>query len=227
VTGLVIFLVGPPGAGKSTISDLLAHATDGHAVHSSAILRKLMKQTPDSKTRETVAYHLVSSEPVSDDIYMQALCIELADTQTQTLVFDGYPKSVPQSQAILSMLGELGFDSSHVVGIVLEASATTLEMRTGRRQVCLNCENPLDGDRQCCPQPKAGRRADDAGDHLLARTAEFYQSIQAISADFTQHWPLRSVNADGPPKTVVQLITTAIHCQISCQDPPTMPSNSR
>lgn len=209
-TPVAVFLMGPPGVGKSTIAGLLARAAEGHAIHSSAILRRLAEHSPDQRLSETVAYHLRTSEPVSENVFAHALRMELAGSRPQSLVFDGYPKSIAQSRAIPLLLRESGLDGCAVIGILLDAPLATLEERTGRRRICRNCGNEMQTNRKCCSRPDPGKRADDETDHLIARTEAFYQSIHPIVANFAETWPLHEVGAHGPPREMVKTIMTLV-----------------
>ena len=90
-------LVGPPGAGKGSLSAKLSESTQLPVITTSMVLKKQMSgDTPESKVIQEL---MAAGKLISDDIISQVLYKELQDEKyAQGAIFDGFPRTLGQTQ---------------------------------------------------------------------------------------------------------------------------------
>lgn len=132
-----VILVGPPGAGKGTQAKFIEKRLGLRHVASGDLFRKAMRDgTPlGLKAREFID----SGELVPDDIVIGMILerIQQPDCE-QGVIFDGFPRTKEQAQALEETLQEHGQAIDAV--IYLTAPRDVLLKRIAGRQTCRQCQ---------------------------------------------------------------------------------------
>ena len=174
-----IILLGPPGAGKGTQSAGLVDRHGMVQLSTGDMLRAAVKaQTPVGLKAKAVmdAGELVSDEIVSDLIDAN---LEALDADTGA-IFDGYPRTEAQADALDMLLAKHGRTLDHVVELDVDVEAL-VERITGRFS-CANCgalyhdtANPPAKEGVCdtCGSTEFKRRPDDNEDTVRTRMEEY------------------------------------------------------
>ncbi len=105
-TPMVIILLGPPGAGKSTQATKITQEFGPPAVSTGDLLRAEVKAgTPLGKS---IAAKMEAGDLVSNDIVNQLITtrFEQPDAVAKGLILDGYPRNVAQAEFLDKMLAE-------------------------------------------------------------------------------------------------------------------------
>jgi adenylate kinase len=123
-----ILILGPQGSGKGTQAKLIAAAHGAPHVATGDILRAAVAEGTELGLR--VGPILESGDLVPDDLMIDLIRARLADEDG--FVLDGFPRTVPQAEALDSMLEEIGKPLDVV--LLLEVSDdVSLERMLGRR----------------------------------------------------------------------------------------------
>jgi adenylate kinase len=131
-----VILLGPPGVGKGTQGVLLADGKDWKHIATGDLLRAARKEgTPLGKEAQR---YMDAGELVPDELIVAMVKETLAALPTEKgVVFDGFPRTVPQAEALDGALAELDRQVDRVV--VLEAADEVLVQRIAGRRSCPGC----------------------------------------------------------------------------------------
>jgi adenylate kinase len=174
-----IILLGPPGAGKGTQSAGLVERHGMRQLSTGDMLRAAVKAgTPVGLKAKAV---MERGELVSDEIVSDLIDAELAAMGPQTgAIFDGYPRTAPQADALDAILARNGRALDHV--IELEVNEDALVERITGRFSCGNCgalyhdtANPPATPGVCdsCGSTEFKRRPDDNEETVRMRMQEY------------------------------------------------------
>jgi adenylate kinase len=102
-----ILLLGPPGSGKGTQGKLLSERLGVPAISTGDILRQAVKEgTPLGRQAQAI---MASGELVSDDVIVGLIRERIAQRDARDgFILDGFPRTVPQAEALETMLSGNG-----------------------------------------------------------------------------------------------------------------------
>lgn len=173
-----IILLGPPGAGKGTQSQRLVDSRGMVQLSTGDMLRAAVRAgTPVGLKAKAI---MDAGELVSDAIVSALIGEHLDQSRTQGAIFDGFPRTQNQAEALDILLDERGRNLAHV--IELEVDEEALVERITGRFTCATCSAPYH-DRfkptavqdQCdvCGGHEFKRRPDDNEQTVRTRMAEY------------------------------------------------------
>jgi adenylate kinase len=138
---LDLVLLGPPGSGKGTQAAMLSEKYGIPAIATGDILRAhVASGTPLGKR---VKAYLDRGELVPDGLVVDLIQHRLLDPDTQQgFILDGFPRTVPQAQALDSMLTALDRPLDAVLYLQLEPLA--VKERLGQRHRSDDLEGIVD-----------------------------------------------------------------------------------
>ena len=179
----IIFL-GAPGAGKGTQADRVSARLGIPTISTGAIIRAAIKDgTPLGLEAKKFIEH---GALVPDDIVIEIVKERLNESDCDKgYILDGFPRSVPQAQA----LDEMGVSIDKVIS--LEVPDEIIVERMSGRRVCPECgktyhvihlRSTVGGKCESC-HTKLAVRADDAPDVVRSRL-EVYHSTTEPLKDF-------------------------------------------
>ena len=178
---MIVLLLGPPGVGKGTQGVLLEDATGWRRIVTGDLLRTARREgTPLGRRAKRC---MDAGNLVPDDLIVALVEEQLRQAAGDAgLLFDGFPRTVPQAGALDRVLGGLHRSVDRVV--VLEASESVLVKRLGGRRSCPACGavynvhfSPPEREGRCdrCGNDRLIQRADDAAE-TVRRRLEVYRS---------------------------------------------------
>lgn len=124
-----IVLLGPPGAGKGTQAVLLASAHGIPHVSTGEMLRKADKDgTPLGLQVRSI---LARGDLVPDEVVIALLRERLQQQDCDRgFLLDGFPRTVPQAQALNRMLVELHKELTHIIEIAVPEDILIARIRS-------------------------------------------------------------------------------------------------
>ncbi|MDB5313059.1 MAG: adk 2 [Gemmataceae bacterium] len=214
-----LVLVGPPGSGKGTQSDLLVKRLGLVEVGTGDILRLAIKQrTPVGVQVEPL---LKQGLLVPDEI-VNKLVAELfrGPNRPECFVMDGYPRTYAQAVAFDALLAQEMMNLDGVINLAI-ADDEVVRRISGRRccsnlPACGVCYNiyakPSKVPGKC---DKCGSdlvlRDDDKEETVRRRLQEFHKNTAELLDHYRRKKLLREVSATDPVETIYANIVTALN----------------
>ncbi len=205
----LIFL-GPPGAGKGTISQRITEDLGVVQISTGDLLRAAV--TAGSELGKQAKGYMDAGELVPDQLVIDLLKerIEQSDC-TEGFILDGFPRTIPQAEA----LDVAGVQVDRVVNFVLE-DALIIRRLSGRRIHKVTGKiynvNP-EGE----PQPPAGtpaeellQRDDDKPEAIANRLVVYRQQTEPLIAFYKEKGLLADINAGQDLEGIVNDAVQAI-----------------
>ncbi len=210
-----IILLGPPGAGKGTQARTLVEERNMIQLSTGDMLR----EAKDSGTEmgKVVADVMARGELVTDEIVIGLIREKLQGDKQGGFIFDGFPRTLAQADALAELLDEQGESLDAVVEMRVDDEA--LVQRITARSTCGNCGEvfndltkpwPADGKCSNCGSDDVKRRADDNEDSLKQRLMEYYKKTSPLLGYYYAKGGLRSVNGLGEIADVKASIAKAL-----------------
>jgi adenylate kinase len=173
-----IILLGPPGAGKGTQASRLEQARGLVQLSTGDMLRAAVKAgSPVGLKAKAV---MEAGELVSDAIVSGIIGERLDQLAGTGAIFDGYPRTGAQAEALDLLLGERGQTLDHVIELAVDEDAL-VERITGRF-TCAKCgegyhdrfkQPVVAGVCDVCGSTEFKRRPDDNEATVRTRMAEY------------------------------------------------------
>jgi adenylate kinase len=197
-----IILLGPPGAGKGTQARFLCDERDMIQLSTGDMLR----EAKDSGTEmgKVVADVMARGELVTDEIVIGLIREKLEGDKKGGFIFDGFPRTLAQADALGELLAEEGETLDAVIEMQVDDNA--LVARITARSTCGSCgevyndhTKPIPADGKCsnCGGTEFKRRADDNEDSLKQRLMEYYKKTSPLIGYYYAKGQLSSVDGLG------------------------------
>ena len=183
---LVIF--GPPGAGKGTQSEKLIEKYNLIHISTGDIFRAHIGN--DTELGKRVKEIIAEGNLVPDEVTIAMLREEVQKhPEAKGFIFDGFPRTVAQAEALDNFMTEIGDEISVV--IALDVTEEELKERIALRQ-------------------KKTGRADDAADKLAKRIDEYFSKTIHVFPYYEKQEKLSKVNGIGEIEVIFGNLTEII-----------------
>ena len=197
-----IVLIGAPGGGKGTQAKLLVDKYGIPQISTGDLLREAVKAGSPLGMKAKQA--MEAGQLVSDDIVLGMIKERLAQNDTQKgFILDGFPRNIPQAEALDSLLDEVGKPLQ--AGLLIDVDFNILMQRLTGRRTCGSCgqmynihTSPPRIEGRC---DKCGgsldHRADD-NEETIGKRLGVYEAETAPLVDyFRKQGKLRTVRGVG------------------------------
>src|SRR5438094_297601 len=195
-----LILLGPPGAGKGTQAKRLQQAYGLVQLATGDMVRAAIASGSELGQRVKAIYD--AGQLVPDDIIIQMIAERIAQPESaRGFILDGFPRTVPQAEALDAMLAEHGQKLDHV--ILMEVDEAALVDRISGRFTCPQCGasyheryNPpkIGGRCDICGGTDLVHRADDRPEAVATRFAAYRNQTAPILPYYRARGILRTVD---------------------------------
>lgn len=194
-----IILLGPPGAGKGTQAKMLVEERGMVQLSTGDMLREARSSGTEMGRR--VADVMDRGELVTDKIVIGLIEEKLDRGAKGGFIFDGFPRTLAQADALDALLARHGQRLHAVVEMRVDDAA--LVDRISGRATCASCgevyhdrTKPIPQDGKCvrCGGTEFTRRADDNAESLKQRLMEYYKKTSPLIGYYHCKGNLRPVD---------------------------------
>ncbi|HZO91415.1 MAG TPA: adenylate kinase [Chthonomonadaceae bacterium] len=213
---MILVLLGPPGVGKGTQGARIAVHYEIPTISTGAMFREAIARGTELG-RLIQRYKIERGEYVPDEIVVRAVRERIsAPDCRQGFLLDGFPRTIPQAEALDALLAELGCRLDAVLDF--EAPMEEIIQRFSGRRVC-----PVDGSTYHIvsnPPKQPGicdicksqlvMRPDDAPDVVKRRLEVYAEKTAPLLDYYRKRGLLYPVDANAEPETVFGRVMTLL-----------------
>ena len=203
-----MILVGPPGAGKGTQAARLVEKLAIPHISSGDMLRAAVKEGTELGKQADVI--MKAGALVPDDVMIGMILDRIAKPDCANgFMLDGFPRTVPQAEALDAALAKAGKALDAVV-LIEVPDELIIERTTGRRS------DPKTGRIYHIKYdpPPAGlevvQRADDTAEKCQARLVKYHNETEPVLPIYQAHGILKRVDGVGSPDEVTARLLAAL-----------------
>ena len=198
-----IILLGPPGAGKGTQAKMLVEERNMVQLSTGDMLRAA--RTSGTEMGKMVAGVMDRGELVSDEIVIGLIEEQLTTADASGgFIFDGFPRTLAQADALGVLLEKVGQDLDVVVEMRVDDEV--LVKRISGRFTCGGCGEGYHDDfkkpsnpEKCdnCGSSTFKRRPDDNEESLKTRLMAYYKDTSPLIGYYYANGQLKTIDGLG------------------------------
>jgi adenylate kinase len=210
-----LILFGPPGAGKGTQAQFIVERFGIPQISTGDMLRSAVKaRTPLGLEAKAI---MDSGGLVSDEIVLGLVMDRLSQSDCAVgFILDGFPRTIPQADALIALLEKLDKSVEHVLSLELDNSEV-IKRLSGRR-TCSSCGK---GSHVIFDPTRVSGVCDICGSALIQREDDSEQTVKnrldvydrqtaPLKAYYESKGLLRHINGSGAIKDIQQQICSFI-----------------
>lgn len=211
-----LILLGPPGAGKGTQAQRLAERHGTVQLSTGDMLRAAVAaETPVGLKAKSI---MEAGRLVPDEVVVGIISDRLDEPDVKAgFVLDGFPRTLPQADALERLLEDKGLPLDAVVLLTVDDEA--LIERVSGRFICANCGElyhdtyrPTAQSGVCdrCGSTEFKRRPDDNPETMRTRLGAYYKETAPLVGYYYAKGLLRTVDGMAEVDEVTQSVEGAL-----------------
>ncbi len=186
-----LILLGAPGAGKGTVAKMLTAMDGSVQISTGDILRAAVAAGTELGKQAEAA--MKAGDLVSDDLIMGIMEQRLQEDDCQSgYLLDGFPRTIPQAEALKGLLAKMGEQLDCVVNIDVPRDVILDRLTT--RRTCTDCgaiynvkSNPTKVEGVCDACGGSVVQRDDETEEAISNRLDVYNEKTAPLADFYEN----------------------------------------
>lgn len=187
---LNIVIFGAPGSGKGTQSDKIIEHYNLLHISTGDVLRDNIKR--GTELGKTAKGYIDQGQLVPDELIIDLLAQVLDENKENAregVIFDGFPRTIPQAEALEQLLADRGTQIDAVVGLEVPEDELI-------RRILLRGQQ--------------SGRSDDNEDTARKRLETYHNQTSPLKAYYEQQGKYRSINGLGTIDGIFELIKEAL-----------------
>jgi len=208
---LNLVLLGPPGSGKGTQGERLQEDLRLPYYATGDILRAAVRD--ETELGRTAKGYMDSGDLVPDEVIVGVIAERIDSSEAlDGFILDGFPRTIPQAEALDAKLTELGRGVTAVT--LIDVSDDEVVRRLGGRRTCV--ENGHVFQVEFNPPARAGVcdidgselivRDDDKPEVIRKRLATYHEKTEPLVAYYDRRSVLRRIDGGAEPDDVAEEI---------------------
>jgi adenylate kinase len=208
---LNLILLGPPGSGKGTQGNALQEDFRLPYYATGDILRSAVKE--GSELGVKAKEYMDDGDLVPDDLIIDLIAERIKrEEASDGFILDGFPRTVPQAEALDEKMKELGRQIT--AAILIEVDDEEVIRRLSGRRTCGTCGQPYHVEFD--PPNEEGKcdvdggeltlRDDDKPDVVKKRLQTYHSKTEPLIDYYEDRGLLQRVDGDRPPDEVGESI---------------------
>ena len=206
-----LILLGAPGAGKGTQAEVISEKLGIPQISTGNILREAVKNGTEMGVK--AKGFMESGALVPDEVVIGILKDRIAEDDCKNgFILDGFPRTVPQAEALESM----GVNIDKVIS--LEVADETIQGRLSGRRVCEKCGasyhvefNPPKTEGVCDKCGGAAvQRKDDTPETVIERLRTYHEQTAPLVDFYGNKGRLVKVQGQDEVKDTSELVLKAV-----------------
>jgi adenylate kinase len=207
VSELNLILMGPPGAGKGTQAERLVDDFDLPYYATGDILRAAVKD--ETELGKQAKQHMDDGELVPDDLIIRVILERLdSDEAADGFLLDGFPRTIPQAEALEAALDERG--RALTAALLIDTPDEEVIRRLSGRRICVknghvyHVEFDPPKNEGVCDQDGSRliQRDDDKPETIQNRLSVYHEQTEPLIEWYDDKGFLRRFDGTRPPDEV-------------------------
>ena len=217
-----LIVLGPPGAGKGTQARLLQQREGIPQISTGDILRAAMAAETELGKRAKAYVHLGALVP--DDVMIAIVAERLRQPDARRgFVLDGFPRTLPQAEALDTVLAAAGRELDAVLYFEIGDEATV--RRLAGRWVCVEAGHiyhlkyspPRTPGRCDIDGSELIQRADDRPETVRHRLEVYHRETRPVVEFYRRRALFDAIDASGPIEDVYRAVRRAIDARVGLE----------
>jgi adenylate kinase len=210
-----LILFGAPGTGKGTQAEFLQAELGLTHIATGDIFRDHLKNC--TRLGLAAQEYMNRGQLVPDEVTIDMVRERMQQPDIkQGVLFDGFPRTLPQAEALTKLMSELGLKIDGVIH--LDVPTEEIVTRLSGRLICKECQAPFHkvyNPFQTCPYNKCHgeylyQRDDDRPETVRERLGVFYKQTRPLIEYYRNAGLLHTVSGLGEIDQVKQAILDVI-----------------
>lgn len=212
---MILIFLGPPGSGKGTQAKLLSSEKNWPQLSTGDMLRANISQ--GTALGLEAKKFMDQGSLVPDEVVIGMIDKRIQESDCKPgFILDGFPRTVPQAEALYALLKQHGRKLDHV--ILFQIQSSELVKRLSGRRTCTNCgemyhidgrATKVDGVCDKCGGTVVQRQDDDQS--VIGKRLDVYEKQTAPLVDYySKLGLLREMNAMDEVKNVTRSIASIV-----------------